>query len=74
VVTQPDRVGEALEADRVTIDAGDRQRSRDRADRDDELVIAQLLLGPVVVAPANPPPAITTFEAMRSVWRGRGCL
>ena len=41
VVAQPDRVGEALEADRVAVEAGDRQRARDRADRNQELVVAQ---------------------------------
>ena len=43
VVSQPDRVGEALEADRVLVETGDRQRARDRADGNDELVVAQLL-------------------------------
>ena len=43
VVSQPDRVGEALEADRVPVEAGNRQRARDRADRDQQLVVADRL-------------------------------
>ena len=43
VVAQPDRVGEALEADAVLVEAGDRQQPRDRAEREHELVVALLL-------------------------------
>ena len=43
VVAEPDRVGEALEADRVLVEPRDRHRARDRADREHELVVAELL-------------------------------
>ena len=36
VVAQPDRVGQAFEADGVLVEAGDRQHPRDRSERDDE--------------------------------------
>ena len=42
VVAQPDRVGEALEADRVLGEAGHRQHPRDRAEREQQLVVGQL--------------------------------
>ena len=44
VVAQPDRVGQALEPDRVLVEAGNGQRARDRADGDEELVVADLLV------------------------------
>ena len=58
VVAQPDRVGEALEADRVLVEARDRQRARDRADGDEELVVAELLdlaLVGLAARPCAPP-------------------
>ena len=43
VVAEPDRVGEALEADRVLGQARHRQHPRDRAEREQQLVVGQLL-------------------------------
>ena len=50
MVAQPDRVREALEADRVLVEARDRQHARDRSERDDQLVVAKLVLDPLLVA------------------------
>ena len=44
VVAQPDRVGEALEADRVLGQARHRQDPRDRAEREQQLVVGKLLV------------------------------
>ena len=44
VVSQPDRVGEALEPDRMLVEARDGQRPRNRPDGDEELVVADLLV------------------------------
>ena len=44
MVAQPDRVGEALEADRVLAQALDRQRPADRAGCEQQLVVAKHLL------------------------------
>ena len=46
VVAQPDRVREALEADRVLTQAGNRQHPGHGAVRDDQTVVAELVLGP----------------------------
>ena len=46
VVAQPDRVGEALEANRVLGETGDRQHPRDRAQRQQQLVIRDRLGSP----------------------------
>ena len=43
MVAQPDRVGEALEADRVLVEPGNRQRAADRAEREQQLVVVELL-------------------------------
>ena len=49
MVAQPDRVGEALEPDRVLGQPGDRQHPRNRAVRDDQAVVAQLVLGALLI-------------------------
>ena len=49
VVAEPDRVREPLEADRVLVEAGHGDRARDGADREHQLVVAELL-GLAVVA------------------------
>jgi hypothetical protein len=42
VVAQVDRVGKGLEADAVLGQAGDRQRARDRAERDHEVLVVEV--------------------------------
>ena len=54
VVAQPDRVGEALEADRVLGEPGHRQHPRDRAEREQQLVVGQLLDLALVACAARP--------------------
>ena len=44
VVPEPDRVGQALEADRMLVETRNGQRPRDRSDGDEELVVADLLV------------------------------
>jgi hypothetical protein len=53
VVAQPDRVGEALESDRVPVQAGDRQHAGDRAERQQQGVVADLVDLALVVADLN---------------------
>ena len=50
VVPQPDRIGKALEADRMLVEAGDREHPGDRAERQDQPVIGKLVLGSLLVA------------------------
>ncbi len=50
VVAQPDRVGEGFEADRVLVEAGNRQHPGDRAERQQQLVVVERLGVSVAVA------------------------
>ena len=52
-VAQRDRLRQRLEAERVLGEPGDRQRARGRAERDDQLVVGQLLVAAADVRTAT---------------------